>query len=365
VKEFLARIDAQVEKVEALDRLSADPVVSVWMITYNHEIYIRQALDSILMQKVDFDYEVVIGEDNSTDRTREIVLEYQRRHPDKIRLRLARENLRSQGLKPGIGVRAACRGKYIAMLEGDDYWTDPKKLQKQVDFLEAHPEYVMCSHAANILNALSGKIVASTKLEGGPRSVGIKEIIMGGGALFHTASLVFRRDAILPMPDFMIHAPFADYPLMLLAVHKGEAYYLPDYMSVYRMAVPGSATVARDHLTYEAYIDRSIRAALMLSAYDKYTNYSYTQTVRLKQSDYIRKQLAHQPLVSARRRLRAYYQCRPFMTADDRLKFRKTMRPKMLVSTCDMVQKWSRRVHSEYWKVRSACGRRIRSVFAR
>ncbi|NCD09785.1 MAG: glycosyltransferase family 2 protein, partial [Negativicutes bacterium] len=151
VNDILDKINAKVETVEDFSLLSNSPLLSVWVVVYNHEAFVRQALDSILMQKVTFDYEIVIGEDRSTDRTRDIVIEYQHLHPDKIRLRLARENLYSQGLKPGIGVLAVSRGKYIAMLEGDDYWTDPLKLQKQVDFLEAHPDYSLCGHNTKII----------------------------------------------------------------------------------------------------------------------------------------------------------------------------------------------------------------------
>ena len=143
----LKRIDNLVDKVEDWSRLPVEPLVSVYMITYNHEKFIAQALDGILMQEVDFPYEIVIGEDKSTDRTRAVVCEYQRRHPDKIRLHLSRENLFRQKLA-GLGPLAACRGKYIAMCEGDDYWTDPQKLQKQVAVLEAEPEvsfvFTMC-----------------------------------------------------------------------------------------------------------------------------------------------------------------------------------------------------------------------------
>ena len=115
----LKRIDNLVDKVEDWSRLPVEPLVSVYMITYNHEKFIAQALDGILMQEVDFPYEIVIGEDKSTDRTRAVVCEYQRRHPDKIRLHLSRENLFRQKLA-GLGPLAACRGKYIAMCEGDD-----------------------------------------------------------------------------------------------------------------------------------------------------------------------------------------------------------------------------------------------------
>ena len=109
--------------------------VSVFMITYNHEKYIAEALDSILMQKTDFDFDIVIGEDCSTDATRRIVLEYSRKYPDKIKLLL--HNVNVGFISNMMYVLEACTGKYVAMCEGDDYWTDPFKLQKQVDFLEA------------------------------------------------------------------------------------------------------------------------------------------------------------------------------------------------------------------------------------
>lgn len=106
--------------------------VSVLMITYNHEKFIAQAIDSILMQQVNFDYEIVIGEDCSTDGTRAIVIQYQKEYPDKIRLLLPEENLGMH--KNFVQTFRACQGEYIALLEGDDYWTSPRKLQKQVDF---------------------------------------------------------------------------------------------------------------------------------------------------------------------------------------------------------------------------------------
>lgn len=115
------------------------PLVSVCMITYNHEPYIAQAIESVLMQQTDFPVELVIGEDCSTDNTRAIVCDYRERYPRRIHLLLPEYNL---GMFPNfVATLQACDGRYIALLEGDDYWTDPFKLQKQVDFLEVHPEY--------------------------------------------------------------------------------------------------------------------------------------------------------------------------------------------------------------------------------
>jgi glycosyltransferase involved in cell wall biosynthesis len=118
-----------------------NPLVSVQMITYNHKPYIAQAIEGVLQQKTDFPVELVIGEDCSTDGTREIVLEYQKKNPDIIRVVTSDHNVGAHG--NWYRVPKACRGKYIAFCEGDDYWHNPQKLQKQIDYLEAHPEVGM------------------------------------------------------------------------------------------------------------------------------------------------------------------------------------------------------------------------------
>src|ERR1700676_449892 len=115
--------------------------LSVMMITYNHERYIAQAIESILAQKVNFDYELVIGEDCSTDGTRAVILDFHRRYPSRIVPLLRERNL--GGPRNFLGTLAACRGKYLALLEGDDYWICTDKLQRQVDFLEANPAWAI------------------------------------------------------------------------------------------------------------------------------------------------------------------------------------------------------------------------------
>jgi glycosyltransferase involved in cell wall biosynthesis len=125
------------------------PKVSVLMIAYNVEPYIAQALDSALMQDVDFDYEIVVGEDCSTDGTRAIVQDYARRHPDRIRL-LTRE--RNLGMNRNfVETLRAVRGEFVALLDGDDYWTSPTKLRRQVDFLESNPGFSICFHNAEVI----------------------------------------------------------------------------------------------------------------------------------------------------------------------------------------------------------------------
>src|ERR1700739_2391661 len=113
------------------------PLISVCMITYNHEKYIAQAIESVLAQKTNFPVELVIGDDYSTDSTRKICLDYKKKHPDILKLRFPDKNM---GMMPNfIANLKECDSRYIALLEGDDYWTDPYKLQKQFDFLEANP----------------------------------------------------------------------------------------------------------------------------------------------------------------------------------------------------------------------------------
>ena len=135
-------------------------IVSVSMITYNHEKYIKKAIEGVLMQKTNFDFEILIHDDASTDGTTDIIKEYEKKYPEIIKPIYQTENQWSKGIR-GMMARynfPRAQGKYIAICEGDDYWTDPYKLQKQVDFMEEHPEVSLCFHDRNILT-LDGKIV--------------------------------------------------------------------------------------------------------------------------------------------------------------------------------------------------------------
>jgi glycosyltransferase involved in cell wall biosynthesis len=127
------------------------PTVSVLIITYNHENYIRQCLDGVIMQKTTFPIEVIVGEDCSTDNTRSIVQEFEQRYPGIIKPVYHQENVGGRRNAYEF-CYPLLKGKYIAVCEGDDYWTDPCKLQKQVDFLEQHPETAICFHRANWVN---------------------------------------------------------------------------------------------------------------------------------------------------------------------------------------------------------------------
>ena len=205
--------------------------VSVLIITYNHERFIRQALDSVLSQQVDFDYEVVIGEDCSTDRTRDILLEYQSRHPDKIRLLLRDSNLGA--VTNFFSTLQACRGQYIALLEGDDYWTANDKLRTQVNFLDARPDFVICFHDVRGVHENH----SAPDFPYVPRN--LKPVLRLDDLLAEniipTGSVLFRNGLLPRYPEWMLELRMADYPLHILNAQHGKIGYINQVMGVYRV----------------------------------------------------------------------------------------------------------------------------------
>lgn len=210
------------------------PLVSVAMIAYNVEQYIEEAIESVLMQKTSFSVELVIGEDCSTDRTREIILNYQQKHPQLIRVLLPAKN---QGLTPNsVATQNACKGKYIALLDGDDFWTLDYKLQKQIQFLESNDEFSACAHQSTIIKGTMENKVRDFGLNQ-DAEFGIEDTITH--RKFHTSSLVYRKefwDKSGGIPINISSNERAIYPM--LAIY-GEIKYFADNMCVYRLAPTG------------------------------------------------------------------------------------------------------------------------------
>src|SRR5215211_183345 len=205
--------------------------VTVLVMTYNHEKFIGQALESALMQKTNFDYEILISEDCSTDRTRAIVVAFQKANPDKVRLLLSEKNVRSNQIVV-CGIKAA-RGEYIALLDGDDYWTSPDKLQKQADFLDNHPECSLCFHNAKIFHEAESREGRNWTPPDQKEISTLEDIWMGN--FIATCSTMFRRDAIGEIPawyDAMF--PITDWPLHILNAEHGRIGYIDEVMGVYR-----------------------------------------------------------------------------------------------------------------------------------
>ena len=220
------------------------PTVSVCCITYNHERFLAQAIESVLMQETDFEVEMVIGEDCSTDATRTIAQAYARRYPDRIRVLTHDANL---GIMPNLmATMAACQGEYIAFLEGDDYWTDPTKLQRQVDALKANGNCALCCHDAEIFYDVGpnsplvfSQYVAAHILPAPSEQRDYLQLtqldLARAGWIIPSASLLFRASSLpRPLPAWFAGVYSGDYTLHLLSTRWGPALYLPRLMARYR-----------------------------------------------------------------------------------------------------------------------------------
>jgi glycosyltransferase involved in cell wall biosynthesis len=246
------------------------PLVSVRIITYNHEKYIEKCLEGILMQRTLFPFEVIVGEHSSTDRTQEIVLAYQKKYPDKIRVFItAREKSPMQNV---LQVQQACQGKYQAYCEGDDYWIDPQKLQKQVDFMEAHPDVTLCFHNAFVTreNMFDVRICFVGRM---------KEILDFDDVLLMsipTASLVGRSIVLNTLPDWRVKILNNDRLIRLWCAHHGPLGYINDVMSVYRKHAGGMINNMKN-----LYKERYSSSVLLCQEFDKATQYQHTKQLRV------------------------------------------------------------------------------------
>ena len=268
-------------------------MVSISCIVYNHEKYIENTIKGFLMQKTNFKYEVLIHDDASTDGTPDIIRKYEKAYPQTIYPIYQKENQYSKGVKVGKFNRSRARGKYIALCEGDDYWIDPLKLQKQVGYMEKHPECSMCFHAAYKVNINKEKMRSHLKPWKEDREFNIEEIIKGGGGLFPTNSIMYLREKNLNIPEFYKNAPIDDYPLVIYMSLKGKVFYINEFMSAYRVGVPGSWTL---EMTYDIEKSRKYFGGLekMFDQLNDYTEYKYDKIIRnVKYKTKIKKSIPH------------------------------------------------------------------------
>ena len=208
-------------------------IVTIQCLVYNHESFLRQCLDGFVMQKTSFRFEVIVHDDASTDGSAAIIREYADKYPEIIKPIFETENLYSKrdGSLRRVMYRNT-RGKYVAICEGDDYWTDPYKLQKQVDFLESHPDYVMCSHRFNQYIEDKKLLEEDDDKDFQGADYDLKNLI-GGKWLTQTLTLMFRRSA-LDLQHFESYGMSMDIILLYELLRNGKGYCLPDIMAVYR-----------------------------------------------------------------------------------------------------------------------------------
>jgi glycosyltransferase involved in cell wall biosynthesis len=267
--------------------------LSVMMITYNHERFIAQALESVLAQRVNFDFEVVVGEDCSTDRTREILIDFHRRYPDRIVPLLREKNLGAmRNLQETL---ASCRGQYVALLEGDDYWISDDKLQKQVDFLDAHPDRAICCSRAQVevvgdgksgsLRPQAGRVFpvspdsaraseVSGLLPVAPRAAGaytVKDLLTENFVM--TCTAVYRWGGVLPLPSWFFALSLGDLPLHAMVAKQHKIELMDDCTAVYRIH-GGGIWSSRD--TASQFREN----AHMLKALNRCLNYQYNHSIR-------------------------------------------------------------------------------------
>lgn len=264
--------------------------LSVAMTTYNHERFIGQAIESVLDQEVNFDYEIVIGEDCSTDGTRALILDFQRRYPERIVALLRERNIGA--VRNLAGTIAACRGQYLALLEGDDYWNCTSKLQKQVDFLDAHPDWAICCSRAEVRNednihfskrrVQTGAVFparpGSTRpnvqdvsglLPVAPRAAGtytLEDLLPEN--FIPTCTVLYRWSDPPRLPSWFFRSSLGDLPRHAIVAGQRKIELLDDCMAVYRIHAGGMWS-SRDRAS------QSLEHARMLAALSRHLGGHY------------------------------------------------------------------------------------------
>lgn len=259
-----------------------DIKVSIVCITYNHVDYIRDAIESFLMQKTNFNYEILIHDDASTDGTSEILKDYVSKYSDKIKVIFQKENQYSKGIKISqTYLYPIAQGKYIAICEGDDFWFDPYKLQKQYDYMEEHKDCFLCIHGNIVIDAKTSKPIGKNILSKQLKEYTLEDAISGLGRDVATNTFFYRREIAELQPKFKKISPCGDYIIPILCAEKGKIVYLPAIMSVYRRWSKESVTSKmRNNASYvERYTQRYLE---MLKELNIYFNERYIDLVEVE-----------------------------------------------------------------------------------
>jgi glycosyltransferase involved in cell wall biosynthesis len=242
--------------------------LSVMMITYNHVKFIAQAIESVLRQRVNFEYEIIIGEDCSTDGTRAVIMDFHRRYPQRIVPLLRDRNLGAmRNFKETL---AACRGDYVALLEGDDYWIHENKLQMQVDFLDEHNDHAICCHRARFVNETGAE--QSWVFPTRPAGTYVMADLLHENFIV-TCSAVYRWGSVGSLPDWFFTLKMGDWPLHVLVSRAGKIHLMDEVLSVYRIHQGGiwSSLSSRDQW---------LGVIEMLTTLDHHLGYQYTDEIK-------------------------------------------------------------------------------------
>lgn len=228
-------VDAYAEKSDP-ERLCKRPVVSVCMITYNHAPYIREALESIVGQKCDFEFELIVGEDCSKDGTREVCLEYQAKYPQIVRVLFSDQNVGPY--QNDLRVMGSVRGEFVSLCEGDDYFTDVNKLQKQVECLRKHAECAVCFHPVRVVyeeETRPEEIFPSREYRYGKTRLGLDDLLKRNFIQTNSCMYRWRFGKSEDVRSFFLDEIIpGDWYLHLLHAQKGAIIFLDEVMAVYR-----------------------------------------------------------------------------------------------------------------------------------
>lgn len=221
------------------------PLVSICCQTYNHSAFIRQCLEGLLMQKTSFPFEVLINDDASEDGTADIIREYEKKYPDILKPIYQTENQYSKGVDIGLTYNfSRAQGKYIALCEGDDYWTEPLKLQKQVDFLEANPDFAICFHNVMVKKEEENILVYDHFTYDVPEVTDIYQLAEGN--YIHTASVIYRKNTNIIKELSSLEGGMIDYIFHMYHAKQGKIKKLQENMAVYRVHKGGVWSMQED-----------------------------------------------------------------------------------------------------------------------
>lgn len=253
-----------------------DPVVSICCLTFNHESYIAEALDSFLMQVAEFDFEILVHDDASTDGTPGILRDYEARYPGVIRCIYQNDNQYSKGARVFHQfLWPHAKGKYIALCEGDDYWLSPHKLQKQVKFLDCNPTFAITCHAVSVVNGCNIDFVGEIAAWSEDKIFNLENIVYEN--FIATCSCVFRNNITNDFPEWYYRLKMGDWSLHILNAQHGHIQYFHEFMAVYRVHSGGiwsGASIAA----------RSEEVVNLYKAVNRFFNYTYNDGIsrRLK-----------------------------------------------------------------------------------
>jgi len=248
------------------------PVVDIVMPTYNHERFVAQAIESVLAQKTDFQYRLYIADDCSTDGTQAIIKHYAQKHPNRISAVFSPHNI---GIlhedRLSIKVLKLCKARYVALLEGDDFWTDESKLQRQVDFLEGHPNFAISFHNATVIYEDGSKETRNFHPPNQPAVRSLEDLILDN--FIQTNTIMFRRGLFGDFPDWFYSLKLGDWPMHILNAQHGKIGYIDEVMAAYRVHDKG----------YWTSMDLSVKLfeiIKMLDNIDVYLDHKYRRQVR-------------------------------------------------------------------------------------